>query len=64
MFRAHQQFWGTVPDGDNDFVAGEQWLERLVNQSSQAKVANLDYTARCDKDIGGFEVTMEDMTRV
>jgi len=35
-----------------------------MDQTSKAKVTNFDNTSRGDKDIRGFEVTVENMTRM
>jgi hypothetical protein len=58
MFRTHEKFGCSVPNGDDNFVSCKQWLERFVNESGQAQVSDLDDAVGSDEDVGGFEIAM------
>ena len=64
MFRAQQEFGRTIPNGDDDLVAGEERLKRLVSETGKTKITDLDDTGGCDEDIGRLEITVNYMSFV
>lgn len=61
MFRTKQELWCTIPNSNNDLVAGEQGLEGFMSESRETEVADFNDTLVSDEDIGGFEVTVNDV---
>lgn len=62
MLAPQYQLWRPIPDSHHDLVTSEQpsLRQRLVPQSRQPQISNLDDSGRGDEDIGGFQVSMED----
>jgi len=61
MFCAEEEFWCTIPYGDDDLVTCKEGLQGLIDETSQTEIANLDDARGGDKDVRGFEVAVEDM---
>ena len=64
MLRAQEQFRCAIPDGDDDLVACEEWLEGLVDQARKPKVSDLHDAIRGDQDVGRLQVAVQDAVRV
>ena len=64
MPRTHQKFRGTIPDGDDDFVAGVECGGRGAKEAGQAEIADGEEAAGGEHDVGGFEVAVEDVGSV
>ena len=56
---AEEEVGRTVPDGDDDFVAVEEGLERRAEEAGQAEITDADGAGRCDHDVGRFEVAVQ-----
>lgn len=61
MLCTHEEFGGTVPYCDNNFVTCKKGLQGLVNQTSEAEIPNLDGSRGGDKYVSGLEVPVENM---
>lgn len=60
MPAAQEKLGCAVPDGDNNFVSVEQGMQRLLKESSQAKISNTHLTSGSHHDVRRLQVAMQD----
>ena len=64
MLRPEEQLRSTVPDCHYYFVSLDQRLERLVSQSRQAEIPDLDHTFVRYQNVRRLEISVEYMGAV
>lgn len=61
MFRSKQQLGCAIPNRDHHFVSSKEGLERFIGKTSETEVTDFDDALVGDEDVGGFEITMDDV---
>ena len=54
-----QELGGAVPDGDDDFVARVEGVERGAEEARETEVADADRARGGEHDVGGLEIAVE-----
>lgn len=60
MSASEEEFRGSVPYCDDDFVAGEERVEGFVEEAGETEVADADGATGRYENVGWFEVAVED----
>lgn len=60
MARTEKKVGASIPNGDDNLVAGIERGERFVEESSKAKVTDANMAGGGDHDIGWLQVSMDD----
>ena len=55
-----KQLWRAIPDGHDDFVAGEEGGQWFVEDAGETEIADAYSAARGDKDVGGLQIAVHD----
>ena len=61
---AEEEVGAAIPYRHDNFVAGVEGGEGIVEQAGEAEIANADGAGRGDHYVGGFEVAVHDPVAV
>lgn len=64
MACAEEEFGSTIPDCDDDFVAGVEGLRGLPEEASEPEISYFEEAGGREQDIGGFEVAVKNVGSV
>lgn len=59
MPRSKEEFWSSVPDGHNDFVAGKERMKRFIEESGKTEITYLDLAARSHHDVCWLQIPVK-----